>query len=104
VSFARQYDRFQERGAEITAISVDSPEQNRAMIDKLVLPFTLVSDPEGDAAIKPYGLWDEKGRIAIPSIVAVGRDGTVRWFYRGRDFADRPPNEDLFAALRAPSK
>ena len=104
MSFARQYDRFREHGAEITAISVDSPEQNRAMIEKLMLPFTLVSDPDGDAAIKPYGLWDEKGRIAIPAIVAVSRDGKVRWFYRGRDFADRPANEDLFAALRAPSQ
>jgi peroxiredoxin len=52
VSFARKDDEFQNRGAEITAICVDSPEQNRAMIEKLLLPFRILSDPEGELAIK----------------------------------------------------
>jgi peroxiredoxin len=78
---------------------VDSPEQNRAMIDKLVLPFRIVSDPEGDLVIKRYGVWDEQGRVAVPSIVAVGRDGKIRWLYEGKDFADRPLDSELFAAL-----
>ena len=102
MKLARHYDRFRERRAEITAISVDTPEQNRAMIDNLLLPFPLLSDPDGERAIKPYGLWDEKGRIAVPSIVAVGTDGRVRYFYRGQDFADRPGDEELLAALGAP--
>lgn len=83
----------------MVGISVDAPEQNRAMIDKLILPYTLLSDPEGDDVIKAYGLWDADGRVAVPSIVAVGRDGKVRWFYKGRDFADRPMDDELFAAL-----
>lgn len=101
MSFARKYDRFQQRGAQIAAVVVDSPEQNRAMIEKLLLPFTILSDPEGDAAIKRYGVWDAEGRIAIPSIVAVGRDGIITWLYKGQDFADRPLDEELFGALSA---
>ena len=57
MSYARKYNEFQDRGAEITAICVDTPEQNKAMIAKLILPFHILSDPEGDRAIKPYGVW-----------------------------------------------
>jgi peroxiredoxin len=102
VKLARTYDQFRQRGAEITGVSVDSPEQNRAMIDKLLLPFSLLSDPDGDRAIKTCGLWDEKGRIAVPSIVVVGADGIIRWSYSGSDFADRPADEELLAALDEP--
>ncbi len=80
---------------------VDSPEQNRAMIEKLLLPFRILSDPDGDLAIKRYGIWDEQGRIAVPSIVAVGQDGPVRWVYTGKDFADRPLEAELFGALES---
>jgi peroxiredoxin len=99
VSFARKYDEFQKRGAEITAICVDSPDQNRAMIDKLLLPFTILSDPEGDLAIKAYGVWNEQGRVAIPAVVVVGRDRRIRYQYAGQDFADRPGDDEIFRAL-----
>lgn len=99
MSYARKYDQFQQRHAEVVGICVDSPEQNRAMVDKLILPFKLLSDPEGDAVIKAYGLWDAEGRIAVPSIVAIGGDGKVRFFYKGADFSDRPGDEELLAAL-----
>ena len=99
MSYARKYDEFQKRGAEITAISVDTPEQNRAMIDKLLLPFHLLSDPEGQRAIKPYRAWNEQGRIAIPSIVVVARDRTIRYLYKGQDFADRPGDAEVLDAL-----
>jgi len=99
VSFARKYDEFQKRGGEITAISVDTPEQNRAMIDKLLLPFRLLSDPDGELAIKPYGVWNEQGQIAVPAIVVVGRDRRIAHQYAGQDFADRPGDEEILAAL-----
>jgi peroxiredoxin len=99
VSYARTYEEFQKRGAEITAISVDTPEQNRAIIDKLLLPFHLLSDPDGERAIKPYGVWNEQGRIAIPSIVAVAKDRTIRYLYKGQDFADRPGDAEILDAL-----
>jgi peroxiredoxin len=99
VSFARKYDEFQNRGAEITAICVDSPEQNRAMIEKLLLPFKILSDPEGELAIKCYRVWNEQGRIAIPAVVVVRRDGRIRYHYAGQDFADRPGDDEIFRAL-----
>ena len=99
MSYARKYEEFHKRGAEITAISVDTQHQNKAMIAKLVLPFHILSDPEGELAIKPYGVWNEQGRIAIPSIVAVAQDRTIRYLYKGQDFADRPGDAELLDAL-----
>lgn len=79
-------------------ISVDSPEQNRAMTDKLLLPFSLLSDPDGKA-IGGYGAWDDEGRIARPAIVVVDPTGIVRYAYVGEDFADRPGDAPVFEAL-----
>lgn len=99
MSYARKYEELEKRGAEITAITVDTPEQNAAMIEKLLLPFHILSDPDGERAIKPYGVWNEQGRIAVPSIVAVAKDRTIQYFYKGQDFADRPGDAELFEAL-----
>ena len=99
MSYARKYSEFRSRGAEIAAICVDTPEQNRAMIDKLLLPFRILSDPDGERAIKAYGVWNAQGRIALPAVVAVTRDRTIRYLYAGQDFADRPGDEELLDAL-----
>ena len=81
-------------------ISVDSPEQNRALIEKLILPYSLLSDPDGEV-IKWYDVWDEEGQIARPAIFAIDRDGVVRYVYVGQDFADRPGDDEVHAGLAA---
>ncbi len=68
------------------------------MVGKLLLPFPLLSDPRGDLA-KRYGLWDEEEGVAVPSIVVVDRSREIRYLYSGSDFADRPGDEEVFAAL-----
>jgi len=70
------------------------------MVDKLLLPFPLLSDVEGDV-IKRYGVWNENdGGVASPSILAIRKDGTVASSYVGRDYADRPTDDELFASIR----
>ena len=83
-------------------ISVDSPDQNRAMIEKLILPFSLLSDPDGEAS-RRYGVFDEEGGVARPAIFVVDGAGVVRYAYVGEDFADRPGEEAVLEALRAAS-
>ena len=84
----------------LAGISVDSVDQNNAMVDKLLLPFPLLSDPEG-RVIKEWGVWTETdGGIARPSIFAIRSDGSIAWKYVGRDFADRPTDDELFNSLR----
>ena len=68
------------------------------MVGKLLLPFPLLSDPRGDL-IKRYGLWDEREGVAAPSILVVDRSGEICYLYTGSDFADRPGDDELFAAL-----
>ncbi len=86
----------------VVGISVDAPDENGAMVDKLHLPFPLLSDPDA-ATIGGWDVYDPvggtHGPIARPAIFVVGRDLRVAYDYVGRDFADRPPDTDVIAAL-----
>jgi peroxiredoxin len=99
VSFARDYEEFEQRNVRIAGISVDPPSSNAVMVDKLDLPFHLLSDPWGDV-IKHCGLWNEEEGISEPAIVALDKSGTVQYLYSGgSDFADRPQEESLLYIL-----
>lgn len=84
----------------MAAICVDSVEQNRAMSEKLLLWFPVLSDPEGEV-IKQYDVWNpNEGGIARPALFLVQPDGAVSFSYVGNDFADRPADAELFAAVQ----
>lgn len=74
------------------------------MVEKLRLPFPLLSDPDA-AVIAAWDVYDPvggtHGPIARPAIFVVGRDLRVPYEYVGRDFADRPPNAAIYEALDA---
>jgi peroxiredoxin len=97
-SYARKFEEFEKRGAQIAGISVDPPSNNVSMVGKLQLPFPLLSDPEGELA-RLYGLWNAEEGVAAPSIVIVDQSGEVRYLYSGTDIADRPRDEEVLAAL-----
>jgi hypothetical protein len=96
---ARNYAEYTDRGAHIAAVVVDSPSQNAAMAEKLELPFPVLSDPDGSKAIKPFDTWNGSGNMAKPAIIVVGPDGTEWYRYVGEDFADRPGDDDVLAAI-----
>jgi len=97
-SYAREIEEFERRGAQIAGISVDPPPNNARMVGKLLLPFPLLSDPKGELA-RLYGLWNAEEGVAVPSTVVVDQTGEVRYLYSGKDVADRPKDEEVFAAL-----
>jgi peroxiredoxin len=98
-SYARSWDRFIQGGISLAGISVDPIENNLAMVDKLLLPFPLLSDPDG-RVIKEWGVWtDGEGGIAKPSIFAIKNDGSIAREYVGGDYADRPTDDELFNSL-----
>jgi peroxiredoxin len=97
-SYAREFEEFEDRGAQLAGISVDPPTNNAGMVGKLQLPFPLLSDPEGELA-RMCGLWDAEEGVAIPSTVVVDQTGEVRYLYAGNDAADRPTDDGLFAVL-----
>jgi len=79
-------------------VSVDPPSHNLALVEKLDLPFTLLSDARGDLA-KRCDLWNDEEGVAVPAIVVLDRAGVIRYLYAGHDFADRPGDDEVLAAL-----
>lgn len=100
-SYARNRENFEKAGLQVAAICVDTVEQNRAMVDKLLLPFPVLSDPDAQV-IEPWGLLNaaEKG-IARPALFLVRPDWSLAFRYVGEDFTDRPTDEELFTAASA---
>ncbi len=80
---------------------MDTVGQNRAMVDKLLLPFPVLSDPDA-VVIEPWGVLNaaEKG-IAKPALFLVLPDWSVAYRYVGEDFTDRPTDEELFSGAAA---
>lgn len=69
------------------------------MTAKLGLPFPLLADRGGEAAIKPFGVWSEEGRMARTSLVVLAPDGREVFRHVGVDYADRP-GEEVLAAVQ----
>lgn len=100
---ASRYEAFLAAGVRIVAIDVDGPSQHAAMIEKLSLPFPMLSDPDRSLAIEPFGVADPKDprQIARPSMVLIDRNGEERWRFVSRDFADRLPEEAVLDQARS---
>ena len=98
-AIAARHDEFLQAGARVFALSVDSPQQNAAVMEKLALPFPIVSDPGRDRAVTPLGFADERDPrlISRPGVMIVASGGAEAWRHTGRDYADRP-HEDLLMA------
>ena len=93
------WDRFEGAGVALAGIVVDPPENNRAMIDKLLLPFPILSDPAA-AVIREWGVLNPAEQdIAMPAIFGIRRDLTIPYAYIGVDYTDRPSDDELFKGL-----
>ena len=97
----------QEDRTQLIALSVDSPEDLKRMVDKVSGDgqsprFPFLTDP-GHKVIDRYGLFnpdDPRGRqITHPATYVIDRDGIVRWRHVEVDYTVRPTNEDILRAL-----
>lgn len=72
------------------------------MTQKLRLPFPMLSDPNGDRVLRPYGVYnaEERGGIAHPAVIVVRPDGEEAFREVGRDSGDRIAEDDLLDAVR----
>ena len=72
------------------------------MTSKLGLPFTLLSDPGGKGAIKPWGLWDpEEGGRSHTAVLVMAPEGREFYRHRGLAYVDRADEDEVIAAVRA---
>ena len=93
------WGRFEEAGLQAAGIVVDEPSKNLAMVEKLLLPFPILSDPEAKV-IHSYEVWNpQDGGVAKPALFLVLSDFSVAFEYVGTDFADRPDDDELFAMV-----
>jgi hypothetical protein len=74
---------------------------NAAVAEKLALPFPILADPERTGAIEPLGFADERDprNIAGCGTVIIAPSGEVTFSQRGRDYADRPEEDELLEEL-----
>ncbi len=92
-------------GAEVVAISVDSPEDNRRVAKKLDIDYSILSDPEAKA-ITAYGVLHPEGGmggkdIARPAIFLIDTDGVILWRRLTEDWRVRVRPEQLIEAIRS---
>lgn len=68
---------------------------------KLALTFPVLSDEDRQAAITPLGFADENDprQISRPGVVVIGTDGEIVHRFEGRDYADRPDEDNLLSSI-----
>ena len=73
------------------------------MVEKLDLPFPLLSDPDRSLAIGPFDVVDESDPrdLARPAMIIVDPDGDEVYRFVSRDFADRLPEEEVLEKVQA---
>ncbi len=57
--FSKEYKKFQKHGIEIIGISKDDVESHKKFVDKMNIPYVLLSDPEAEVC-KKFGVWGKK--------------------------------------------
>ena len=77
-------------GAEMIAISADSPGDGQKVATELKLTFPILSDVYRNF-IKQYGVLHPTENIARPSMFVVNKEGKITWRYIGMSAEDRPP-------------
>ena len=77
--FRDAYDDFRGLGVQIAALAVDSPEQSERVRRQYEFPFPILCDTQKEV-VRAWGLFnaEEKGGIAVPAIVLIGRDRRIR--------------------------
>ncbi len=98
-----RYPTITEAGGRVVVVSVDSPGQNAAMVEKLGLPFPLLSDSDRSQAIEPYEVSDpnDPRSIARPSIFIVAPDGEEVFGETSTDYADRQAEDAAVEVLQS---
>lgn len=109
-------------GAELVAISPESPDGSLSMVERDALEFPVLSDKGADVAARFGVAWKvpepllehiRKGRnldlaeinqgnanvLPIPATFVVNRDGVVAWRFLDVDYRTRPEPGDVLAAL-----
>ncbi len=94
------YDDIRANGAQLLAISVDSPDDARAMAEHAGASFPVLSDADRVVSTA-YGLFDllEDG-VSAPATLIVDHEGNLAGRYIGKTVADRVSARAIVDFLR----
>jgi peroxiredoxin Q/BCP len=95
-SFRDQYEDFAAAGAAVIGVSSDSSESHQRFAAKYKLPFTLLSDRDGQVR-KRYGIPTTLGLLPGRVTFVIDRDGVVRRVFNSQLQATRHVGEALAA-------
>jgi peroxiredoxin len=99
--FRDSCDDFRGLGVHLAALAVDSPEQSDRVRRQYELPFPILCDTQKEV-VRALGLFnaEEKGGIAVPAIVLLGRDRRIR-LIMVEEVTTRVRAADLLSFLRS---
>ena len=87
-------------GAELIAISADTPADGQKLASELKLTYPILSDIYKNI-IRQYGVLHPQEGIARPSMFLINKEGKVAWSYIGMVAEDRPPMATVLQQLQA---
>ena len=100
----KHYDTIRTYGVRLYAVSVASPDQNRALSERVGTGFTFLSDPDGrllDQLNISHTTPNPTGKdIPIPTQILVDKSGVVRWIYQPPNYRIRARPETVLKAIK----
>lgn len=102
VRLKKRADDIAATGGRLVALSADAPEEHAAVIERLDLPFPILTD-EGGAVAKTLGFWMKRRGQPLPGVWWLDRCGNVARRYEGR-WPGREQTEMILDGLRKVTK
>jgi peroxiredoxin Q/BCP len=93
-AFRDSYEAFQEAGATVVGISMDSVESHQGFAQRHRLPYILLSDPNGEVA-KLYGVSSIFGILRGRATYIMDQHGVIRHIFSSRLNMDKHVTEAL---------
>jgi len=79
-SFRDDYQVYEESGAVVIGVSLDSQESHKKFSEKHDLPFSLLSDNQKEVA-KKYGVLGFGGLLAKRTTFIIDKKGKIAWIF-----------------------
>jgi peroxiredoxin Q/BCP len=95
-SFRDDYKRYQEKGAVVIGVSLDSVESHSKFYEKYALPFAILSDKSKEVA-RAYGVLGLGGLVAKRVTYIIDKNGKITHIFPKVDV--RQHSEEVLKAI-----
>jgi peroxiredoxin len=102
--FVKHHEELKALDVQVLGVSVDPPEINRGVEEKLKAPFPILSDAKREA-MQIYGTRNPnqppgEAPINTPTLVLIDKAGTIRWIHQAEDYRVRAPISQVLGEAR----